>query len=97
MPKSKTVQPNVVLRDLNVLVGLWDVEISNARFLQDPSATVSGQVLFVDRRGDFLAMRQGSKDAGPPYATWIIGRDESEKNYHELYVDDRRVSRVYER
>ena len=41
-------------------------------------------------------MRQGSRLGGPPYATWIIGRDEAEKNYRVLYYDDRQVSRVYE-
>lgn len=95
--KSKPARPNPALADLNILVGAWDAEISNARFLPDSSATVRSTISFVwIEGGDFLAMRQGSKPAGPPYATWIIGRDEADENYRVLYFDDRRVSRVYE-
>lgn len=28
-------------------------------------------------------------------ATWIIGRDDSEQDYHVLYADHRGMSRVY--
>jgi hypothetical protein len=38
-------------------------------------------------------MRMG--DAAAPTATWIIGRDDGELDYHVLYADDRGVSRVY--
>jgi hypothetical protein len=40
-------------------------------------------------------MRQGEKGGGM-CATWLISRDEDSKNYTVLYIDNRRVSRVYE-
>ena len=41
-------------------------------------------------------MRQGMKGNGMPWATWLIGRDEDSSDYNILYIDDRRVSRVYQ-
>jgi hypothetical protein len=94
--RLKAPETNPALKDLGVFVGVWDVEISNARFLPNPTATVHLQasVEWTDA-GEFLVMRHGSKAAGPPYATWLIGRDESADDYVVLYVDDRHVSRVY--
>ena len=91
MPK-----PNPTLKDLETLVGVWDMEITNARFLPNPSATVQGQVSFEwIEGGDFLVMRQGKRAVGSPYAVWLFGRDESADDYVALYCDDRRVSRIY--
>ena len=41
-------------------------------------------------------MRQVGDPAGPPLASWVIGRDASRPTYAVLYTDDRGVSRVYE-
>lgn len=79
-----------------MLVGKWDTELSNAAFLPKPTSTVHGEVSFEWLEGrEFLLMRQGSRAAGPPYASWIIGRDESALDFTVLYSDDRGVSRVY--
>jgi hypothetical protein len=87
---------NPALKDLNVLIGAWDVELSNAQFLPNPTATVHMRASFEwIEDGDCLVMRHGSKATGPPYATWLIGRDETSDEYVVLYCDDRRVSRVY--
>lgn len=85
---------NPALAELQFLAGAWDMELFDASFLPDPDATVSGSVTFEwIEVGAALVMRMG--DAAAPAATWIIGRDDSEPDYHVLYADDRGVSRVY--
>jgi hypothetical protein len=89
-------QPNPALKNLETLVGVWDMEIANARFLPNPTDTVRGQVSFEwIEDGDFLVMRQGQRAGGSPYAAWLFARDESADEYVALYCDDRRVSRMY--
>jgi hypothetical protein len=94
--RSRVSIAHPALKDLEVLVGVWDLEISHARFLPSPTSTVrlEASVEWTEG-GDFLIMRQGHKTVGPPYATWVIGRDDSADNYTVLYADDRRVARVY--
>jgi hypothetical protein len=90
-------QHNPALNHLEVLVGEWEMELSNAPFLPDPSATIKGQVSFEwVQDGAFLLMRMGDKPPGPPTAIWLISRDESTPNYTVLYYDARSVSRVYQ-
>ena len=90
------VQPNPTLRPLDVLLGAWEMVLSNSSFLPHPSDTVKGQVSFEwSEDGAFLLMRMGNKPAGPPDALWLIARDESAPTYTVLYYDARRVSRVY--
>jgi hypothetical protein len=97
MAETKSVEPNPALKELEILVGEWDMELSAASFLPDPSATIHGQASFKWLEGgDFLIARQGSKASGPPYSTSIIGRDEMSETYMVLYFDDRGVSRVYQ-
>ena len=85
---------NPALATLQFLVGTWDMELSDASFLPDPEATVRGRVEFAwIERGAALVMRMGG--AAAPSATWIVGRDETQRDYHVLYADDRGVSRVY--
>ena len=93
--KVKTVNP--ALKELGPLIGDWDMELSNASFLPDPSGVIRGTALFEwIEDGDFLAHRQGNKTAGAPYATWLISRDESSPHYQVFFFDDRQGSRVYE-
>ena len=94
----KTAQGhNPALEDLEVLVGDWDMELSNASFLPGPSDTVSGHVSFEWlENGAFLVLYMGDKPDGMPDAIWLIGRDESAPTYTVLYYDSRKVSRVYE-
>jgi len=54
------------------------MELSDASFLPDPDATVSGSVTFEwFEEGAALVMRMGN--AATPTATWIIGRDDVER------------------
>jgi hypothetical protein len=86
---------NPALKELEPLVGDWDMELTNASFLPEPSATIPGSALFEWMEGgDFLVNRQGDKHNGAPHATCLIGRDESSPNYTVLYFDERQVSRV---
>ncbi len=88
---------NPALKPIEMLVGAWTMELSNASFLPDPRTTIRGSVSFERfEGGDFLVMRQGTKNGRMPWATWFIGRDEDSDHYTVLYIDNRRVSRVYE-
>jgi hypothetical protein len=92
----KKVDINPALKKLEKLVGTWLMEISNAPFLPDPRATVRMNVTCEwFEGGDFLVMHQGT-GGRVPYATWFIGRDQDAMDYTALYIDDRRVSRVYQ-
>lgn len=85
---SELVNPS--LSELQFLVGEWNMELSNAAFLPDPTQKVNGNVTFeVIENGALLVMRQSGA------ATWVIGRDEDQAEYDVLYFDDRKVSRVY--
>ncbi len=92
----KNISINPALKKIRMLTGEWMTELSNVSFLPDSSTTIKGSVSFEWLEdGNFLVMRQGKK-SGDMWATWIIGRDEDSKNYTVLYIDNRRVSRVYE-
>jgi hypothetical protein len=93
----KKAHINPALKELEVLAGRWVMELSNAAFLPGPKAVARMSVMcewFED--GDFLVMYQGTRGVGMPLATWFIGRDQDASDYTVLYIDDRRVSRVYQ-
>lgn len=97
MAKTGTHKQNPALKHLEVLIGNWDMEISDASFLPSPSDTATGHVSFDWLEdGAFLVMHMGDKPPSPPDAIWLISRDESTPDYTVLYYDSRRVSRVYE-
>jgi hypothetical protein len=97
MAKRNSPKPNPALKDLEVLVGDWEMELSNAAFLPNPSDTAKGHISFEWLQGGaFLVMRMGDKPPSPPAAIWLISRDESTPDYTVLYYDARSVSRVYE-
>jgi hypothetical protein len=97
MKKNSSPTPNPSLKRLEILVGDWDMELSNASFLPSPSDTVKGHVSFEWLEdGAFLMMYMGNKPMGTPDAMWLISRDESTSSYTVLYYDTRKVSRVYE-
>jgi hypothetical protein len=91
MAKRDTPTPNPMLKDLEGLVGDWEMELSNAAFLPHPTDTVKGQVSFEwIENGAFLRMRMGDD------ALWLISRDDSLPDYEMFYYDARNVSRIYE-
>jgi len=64
---TSSLQHNPALNHLEVLVGDWEMELSNASFLPDPSATVKGPVSFEwVQDGAFLMMRMGDQPPSPP-------------------------------
>jgi hypothetical protein len=66
------------------------MELSNAAFLPQPSATFTGQVSFEwIENGAFLLMRMRAD------ALWLISRDMAQPVYTVFYFDARAVSRVY--
>ncbi len=96
MAKTHSDRQNPALKHLEILVGDWEMELSNASFLPSPSDTAKGHVSFQWREdGAFLVMCMGDKPPGIPDATWLIGRDESSPDYTVLYYDSRSVSRIY--
>lgn len=97
MKNNHSMDPNPALQDLDVLVGHWTMELSNASFLPQTSDVVTGQVTFEWlMAGAFFVMYMGERPPGTPDATWLISRDESVPHYHTFYYDTRKVSRVYE-
>lgn len=91
MKEMPTRAPNPALKDLEILVGKWKMELSNAPFLGDPSAKVESEVSFewLEDRA-FLIIRMSTG------AIWLIHRDAASSNYQVFYYDDRQVSRIYE-
>lgn len=94
---KKTLSENPALSELEVFVGDWVMELSNASFLPSASDTMTGYVAIAWlERGAFLGMSMGNNPLDTPDAFWLISRDGARSNYVVLYYDARRVSRVYE-
>jgi len=92
--RAEAARPNPALKQLEVFVGEWDIEISRATWLPDMQAKVSGHSRFEwIENGAFLAMYQ---NLGTIRDTWLIGRDESNDSYEAFFFDDRKRSRIYE-
>lgn len=93
---KKNNSPNPSLQPLEMLTGKWQMVLSNASFLEDPTTTVESVATFEwIKGGAYLLMIQGD-ETSPPFACWMIGRDESSNDYTVLYSDGRGVSRVYQ-
>lgn len=81
--------PNPALRQLEVLVGDWEVDVP-----QFPGQR--GQATFEWLEdGAYLCVHSDAPDPAPS-ATLVIGRDESSEVYTVLYYDSRGVARVYQ-
>ncbi len=97
MKNHVSLNPNPALKELEFLVGDWQMELTNASFLPHSSDTVTGHVSFAwVEGGAFLVMYMGEPPPGAPDAAWLISRDESAPTYLVFYYDQRKVSRVYE-
>ena len=85
---------NQALDAVETLAGEWQVEISDAEFL-DGDARLPGRMsaTWVDGHA-FLVLRSVS-DGGPPTSVQVIGRNEDHDDFTVLYTDERGVSRVY--
>ena len=95
--KNNPPEPNPALKDLERLIGRWEMELSNAAFLPDRSAKIKEEITFEWlEEGAFLILRMGERKSGAPSAIWLIHRDEASPDYKALYYDDRKISRIYE-
>jgi hypothetical protein len=97
MKKTDSQKQNPALKHLEILVGDWDMKLSNASFLPSSSDTITGHASFEWLEGGaFLIMYMGNKSPNTPDSIWLISRDEAMRNYTVLYFDTRKVSRIYE-
>ena len=97
MESTNRPQPNPALSDLQVLVGEWEMEISNAAFLPDRQAKAKVPVSFEWLEdGAFLILRMGGRPSAAQGALWLIHRDEAGPAYQVFYYDDRQASRIYQ-
>ena len=88
---------NPALKPIEILIGNWNMELSNASFLSNSSDTVTGKVSFEwVEGGAFPVMFMGGSSWDTADAIWLISRDESVSSYTVLYYDTRHISRVYE-
>lgn len=88
---------NPALQELKQFIGTWEMEISNASFLPDANAIITARASFEwFEEGEFLILRQGTKNMETPWAIWFIGHDKDAQNYTVFYIDDQQSSRVYE-
>jgi hypothetical protein len=88
---------NPALSPLSILIGEWNVKVSNASFLPSPDDTVTWQASIEWLEDAFMIWRsQGMNDF--PESISIIGRNENQASdrYSMFYYDSRRVSRIYE-
>jgi hypothetical protein len=100
MRKSSQIpqQPsNPALERLNVLVGDWDLEITEMSFEEDKAAVVGGRASFEwIEGGGFLFERSEVSNPDFPRGISIMGPDDSAETYSMLYFDSRGVSRIYQ-
>ena len=87
------VKPNPELKNLEVVVGEWDLQGAHPLIPTPIRGRASFEWL---EGGDFLAWRTNYEQPGPPSALAVIGRDDSTATYSVLYYDQRGVSRIYE-
>jgi hypothetical protein len=98
MKKTDSQEQNPALQQLKILVGDWDMKLSNAAFLPSSSDTITGHVSFEWLEGGaFLVMYMGNKPPNTPDAIWLISRDESTQHYTVLYYDTRKVTAHWEK
>ena len=58
---------NPALQALKELIGTWEMELTNASFLPDPTTVIKGTASFEwFEGGDFLILRQGIKNDETP-------------------------------
>ena len=81
--------PNPALKQLEVLIGDWEVEVP-----QFPGARGLATFEWLED-GAYLCFHSDAPDPAPS-ATLVIGRDESSEVYTVLHYDSRGVSRVYQ-
>lgn len=85
---------NPALEPLEVLIGDWDVVVSNAEFLE-ASATLTGLMSLTWLEPAFISMGSHVEGGIIPDSISVIGRSDSYETFTMLYYDERGVSRVF--
>ncbi len=78
---------------LDVLVGDWNLTMTNAWFLDSLDTEVPGRATFEWLGESFVAMH--SELGGEPAWELVFGHSDARAAYTALYHDDRGVSRVF--
>ncbi|HTE30988.1 MAG TPA: DUF1579 family protein [Chryseolinea sp.] len=82
---------------LKILEGEWKVTVSSLSYSKNANETVTGKMTARFIYDDmFLETRTNFPNSPFPAATAIIGLDDTNKRFTEIYADDRKVYRVYE-
>ncbi len=93
--KPEITTKNPALEPLEVLLGDWDVELSNAEFLEG-GAVLTGMMTFAWLEPAFISMGSHVTGGIVPDSISVIGRNDTGAAFTMLYYDDRGVSRVYD-
>ncbi len=88
--QAKLFKPNPMLKQLEVLVGRWEIESKKY------PAFHGREVFEWLEGGAYLARRSEAEPSEFPHAVAIIGSDDSGDTYSMLYYDSRGVSRIYQ-
>ncbi len=85
---------NEALEKLEVLVGEWDLTMTDAWFLESPDVKVKGKAKVEWLGNAFLHLRA---DLGEEHSTWdwVFGRSDATEQLTVLYHDERGVCRVF--
>ena len=84
---------NEVLKELDVLIGEWDLTLSGAWFLDSLDTQQHGRATFEWLGDAFVAMR--SSMDGEPIWDLVFGRSDAVEQMFALYHDNRGVSRLF--
>ena len=84
---------NEALTDLDVLIGVWDLTLSGAWFLDTPDTEQHGRATFEWLDDAFVVMRSSME--GEPSWDLVFGRSDALEQMYALYHDDRGVNRLF--
>lgn len=83
------------LQRLHGLIGVWDLIMTNAWFLDDLDLRVPGRATFEWLDDTYVVFRWSLGEEAPP-TVCVIGYSTPQEQYHMLYHDDRGVARVFD-
>lgn len=86
---------NEALSRLSGLIGVWDVTMSNAFFLDSLDQRVKGRATFEWLDDALVVFRWQMHDVPGPVVS-VIGHSDPQERYEMLYHDDRGVARIFD-
>lgn len=96
---EETQERSATLNRLDKLVGKWKIELDFSHFDPPFKAETEGSFEWLDADRFFLVYRAGTeenKKAGFPVGYCIIGTDDTNDSYTQLYSDSRGIARIYQ-